>query len=150
MRSPLGDAVYAASESSTERNRLIWGASRPFQMHLIDKTYQEAMVFHKKLSLGFMCCQPKSLEIWIPPGNILGRVVESPGITAPQFFIEDGANNSPIFCIDGPSNSGICCFCLPKETYFKVRFLLSDLRYEIFLIKSIIQDPFWRRFKSVY
>lgn len=83
------------------------------------------MVFHRKLSLGFMCCQPKSLEVWIPPGNILGRIVQSPTITVPEFYIEDGATNQPIFCIEGPSNSGFCCFCLPKETYFKVRILLK-------------------------
>ncbi|XP_037822374.1 phospholipid scramblase 3 [Lucilia sericata] len=141
VRSPLGDAIYAASEYSTEKNRLIWGSARPFQMHVIDKTYQEAMVFHKKLSLGFMCCQPKSLEVWIPPGNILGRIVQSPTITVPEFYIEDGATNSPIFCIEGPSNSGFCCFCVPKETYFKIH-SGGDLRASI--------DRKWLAGKSQY
>lgn len=120
VRSVVGDAIYAASEYSTERNRLIWGSSRPFQMHLIDKTHQEALLFHRKLSLGFMCCQPKSLEVWVPPGNVLGRIVQSPTILAPEFFIEDGVTGNPIFCIEGPKNTGVCCFCLPKETYFKI------------------------------
>lgn len=121
VRSPLGDAIFAASESSTERHRMIWGAARPFQMHLLDKTHQEALVFRKKLALGVLCCQPKSLEIWIPPGNVLGRVVQSPTFTQPEFFIEDGNTNQPVFCVEGPSNAGFCCFCLPKECYFKVR-----------------------------
>lgn len=121
VRSPIGDAIYAASEYSTSNNRLIWGSSRPFQMHLIDKTHQEALLLHKKLALGFMCCQPKCLEIWVPPGNLLGRVVQAPTIMVPEFYIEDGATGNPIFCLEGPTNSGFCCFCLPKETYFRVR-----------------------------
>ncbi|SPP73976.1 phospholipid scramblase 3 [Drosophila guanche] len=120
VRSPLGDAVFAASESSTENNRLLWGAGRPFQMHLLDKTHQEALVFRKKFALGSMCCQAKSLEIWIPPGNVLGRVVQSPTFMQPEFFIEDGNTGQPVFCVEGPANSGFCCFCLPKECYFKV------------------------------
>ncbi|XP_075169378.1 phospholipid scramblase 3 [Haematobia irritans] len=120
VRSVVGDAIYAASEYSTARNRLIWGSARPFQMHLIDKTYQEALLFQKKLALGFMCCQPKSLEVWIPPGNILGRIVQSPTLLVPEFYIEDGATGNPIFCVEGPKNAGFCCFCLPKETYFKI------------------------------
>ncbi|KAH8237187.1 hypothetical protein KR038_006212 [Drosophila bunnanda] len=120
VRSPLGDAIFAASESSTEKNRLVWGAGRPFQMHLLDKTHQEALVFRKKLALGSLCCQPKSLEIWIPPGNVLGRVVQSPTFTQPEFFIEDGNTGQPVFCVEGPANSGFCCFCLPRESYFKI------------------------------
>ncbi|KAH8348051.1 hypothetical protein KR084_003453, partial [Drosophila pseudotakahashii] len=120
VRSPLNDAIFAASESSTEKNRLLWGAGRPFQMHLLDKTHQEALVFRKKLALGSLCCQPKSLEIWIPPGNVLGRVVQSPTFMQPEFFIEDESSGQPIFCVEGPANSGFCCFCLPRECYFKI------------------------------
>ncbi|KAH8233591.1 hypothetical protein KR026_010076, partial [Drosophila bipectinata] len=120
VRSPLGDAIFAASESSTEKNRLIWGSGRPFQMHLLDKTHQEALVFRKKLAMGSFCCQPKSLEIWIPPGNVLGRVVQSPTFMQPEFFIEDGNTGQPVFCVEGPPNSGFCCFCLPRDSYFKI------------------------------
>ncbi|XP_070069955.1 phospholipid scramblase 3 isoform X2 [Drosophila takahashii] len=89
-------------------------------MHLLDKTHQEALVFRKKLALGSLCCQPKSLEIWIPPGNVLGRVVQSPTFMQPEFFIEDESTGQPIFCVEGPANSGFCCFCLPRECYFKI------------------------------
>ncbi|XP_030368834.1 phospholipid scramblase 3 [Scaptodrosophila lebanonensis] len=141
VRSPLGDAIFAASESSTENSRLIWGSGRPFQMHLLDKTHQEALVFRKKLALGVVCCKPKNLEIWIPPGNLLGRVVESPTFMQPEFFIEDGNTNEPIFCVVGPSNSGCCCFCLPKESYFKIH-SGGDLRASI--------DHKWLASKSQY
>lgn len=120
VRSPLGDAIFAANESSTEKNRLLWGAGRPFQMHLLDKTHQEALVFRKKLAMGSMCCQAKSLEIWIPPGNLLGKVVQSPTFMQPEFFIEDESTGQLTFCVEGPVGLGFCCFSLPKDCYFKV------------------------------
>ncbi|EDX06567.1 phospholipid scramblase 1 [Drosophila simulans] len=120
VRSPLGDAIFAASESSTGKDRLVWGADRPFQMHLLDKTHQEALVFRKKLALGSLCCQAKSLEIWIPPGNLLGKVVQSPTFMQPEFFIEDESTRQLVFCVEGPVGSGLCCFCLPKDCYFKI------------------------------
>ncbi|KRF78479.1 phospholipid scramblase 3 isoform X5 [Drosophila virilis] len=141
VRSPLGDAIFAASESSTGRNRMIWGAARPFQMHLLDKTHQEALVFRKKLAVGAICCQPKNLEIWIPPGNVLGRVVQSPTFTQPEFYIEDGNTHQPVFCVEGPANSGFCCYCLPKECYFKIH-SGGDLRASI--------DHKWLASKSQY
>lgn len=120
VRSPLGDAIFAANESSTEKNRLLWGAGRPFQMHLLDKTHQEALVFRKKLAMGSMCCQAKSLEIWIPPGNLLGKVVQSPTFMQPEFFIEDESTGQLTFCVEGPVGLGFCCFSLPKDCYFKI------------------------------
>ncbi|ALC42265.1 CG9084 [Drosophila busckii] len=141
IRSPLGDAIFAASESSTENHRMVWGAARPFQMHLLDKTHQEALVFRKKLALGAMCCAPKTLEIWIPPGNVLGRVVQSPTFTQPVFFIEDGNTGQPTFCVEGPKNSGFCCFCPPKECYFKIH-SGGDLRASL--------DHKWLASKSQY
>ncbi|XP_017464476.1 PREDICTED: phospholipid scramblase 2 isoform X1 [Rhagoletis zephyria] len=141
VRSPLGDAVYAASESSTSNNRLLWGAARPFQMHLLDKTHQEAMLFRKQFALGSLCCHPKNLEVWIPPGNLLGRIVHSPTVLKPVYYIQDGVTGEPIFCIEGPENSGFCCFCLPKESFFRIH-SGGDLRASI--------DHKWVANKSQY
>lgn len=129
VRSPLGDAIYAASESSTSNNRLLLGAARPFQMHLLDKTHQEAMLLRKQFALGAMCCHPKNLEVWTPPGNLLGRIVNSPTFLRPEYFIQDGVTGEPIFCIEGPEKAGFCCFCLPKESFFKVCVFVVDFVY---------------------
>ncbi|XP_067633918.1 phospholipid scramblase 1 isoform X2 [Eurosta solidaginis] len=141
VRSPLGDAIYACSESSTSNNRLLWGSSRPFQMHLLDRTHQEAMVFRKRFALGSYCCQPNNIEVWIPPGNLLGRVLQSPSLMTPEYFIEDGSSGEPIFCIRGPDKSGFCCFCLPKEAFFRID-SGGDLRASI--------DHKWLASKSQY
>lgn len=71
VRTPFNDTIYVATESS-ERPYL--GAARPFRMHILDKTNQEAVVINRKMGLGLLCCTfvPQSVEIWLPPGNLIG------------------------------------------------------------------------------
>lgn len=129
VRSPFGEAIFAASESSTSNNRLCWGSNRPFQMHLLDKTHQEALSLRRELALGFLCCQPKNLEVWAPPGDLLGRIVQIPSVLAPEFVIENEFHDH-LYRIEGQSNAGFCCFCPPKETYFKI-YTGNDMRASI-------------------
>lgn len=119
VRSPFGEAIFAASESSTKNNRLCWGSNRPFQLHLLDKTHQEALTFRRKLALGHICFHPKNLEVWAPPGDLLGRIVQIPSLWAPEFVIENEYHDH-LYRIEGQNNAGFCCFCPPKETYFKI------------------------------
>ncbi|KAL7736902.1 hypothetical protein ACLKA6_008780 [Drosophila palustris] len=139
----LADLPSVHIEQTFELNDSLTAVSSEnrYVMHLLDKTHQEALVFRKKLALGAICCQPKNLEIWIPPGNVLGRVVQSPTFTQPEFYIEDGMTNQPVFCVEGPQNSGFCCYCLPKECYFKIH-SGGDLRASI--------DHKWLASKSQY
>lgn len=129
VRSPYGEAIFAASESSTSQHRLCWGSNRPFQMHLLDKTHQEALTFRRKLALGFLCCRPRNLEVWAPPGDLLGRIVQIPSVWAPEFVIENEFHDH-LYRIEGQSNAGFCCFCPPKETYFKI-YTGDDMRASI-------------------
>ncbi|XP_055919340.1 phospholipid scramblase 1 [Eupeodes corollae] len=119
VRSPFGDAIFSASESSTSNHRLCWGSNRPFQMHILDKTHQEALSLHRELALGMLCCQPKNLEVWAPPGDLLGRIVQIPSVLVPEFVIENEFHDH-LYRIEGQNNAGFCCFCPPKETYFKI------------------------------
>uniref|UniRef100_A0A1A9V049 Phospholipid scramblase n=1 Tax=Glossina austeni TaxID=7395 RepID=A0A1A9V049_GLOAU len=91
VRSPLGEALYAVTESSLQTNFLMCGSWCPFQLHVIDKTYQEALLLRKSFALSSLCCLSKQLEVWVPPGHLLGRVVQSPISLKPQYFIEDGS-----------------------------------------------------------
>uniref|UniRef100_A0A1B0FIP1 Phospholipid scramblase n=1 Tax=Glossina morsitans morsitans TaxID=37546 RepID=A0A1B0FIP1_GLOMM len=96
VRSPLGEALYAVTESSTQTNFLMCGSWCPFQLHVIDKTYQEALLLRKSFALSSLCCLSKQLEVWVPPGHLLGRVVQSPISLKPQYFIEDGSTGMSI------------------------------------------------------
>lgn len=95
---------------------MLWGSSRPFQMHLLDRTHQEALVLRKKFAMGLMCCQPRYLEVWVPPGDLLGRIVETFSVLSSEFTIQN-ANREIIYEVEGPNTIGCC---MPKEAFFKV------------------------------
>ncbi|XP_037051013.1 phospholipid scramblase 2 isoform X2 [Bradysia coprophila] len=117
VRGPTNETIFAASESSKPRDRLLFGALRPFSMHLIDKTHQEALSFRRKLAFGLLCCQPQSIEIWAPPGDLLGRVKETFSLFNAEFVIEDSHGNI-IYQIEGPPK--LLCFCQVQELHLKV------------------------------
>lgn len=90
-------------------------------MHLIDKTHQEALSLRRKLSFGLLCCQPQSIEVWAPPGDLLGRIKETFSLFNAEFVIEDSHGNI-IYQIEGPPK--LLCFCGVEELHLKV--LSSD------------------------
>ena len=117
IRAPSGDAIYAASESSRPKHRLFLGAGRPFGMHLLDKTHQEALTLIRKMPCGLFCLPfvGERLEIWAPPGDFLGCIKEIFSVLSTEFVVENG-NQDKLFRISGPALN----FCTPKELHFKV------------------------------
>lgn len=118
IRNSLQEAIFAASEFSTPKDRTCLGTSRPFTMHLLDRTHQEALTLHRRLSCSLLCCHlsTQRMEIWSPPGDYLGQVQESFSFTTNDFRVE-GPSGELVFFIVGP-NDQPCCF--PKEAHFKV------------------------------
>lgn len=82
VRAPFDETLYVATESSKSSHRTYLGAGRPFRMHLLDKTNQEALVIRRNMGLGLMSCTcvPQNVEIWLPPGDLIG-VSETQGHT---------------------------------------------------------------------
>jgi len=117
VRGPTNETLYAASETSKPRDRLFLGALRPFSMHLIDKTHQEALLFRRKLAFGLFCCQPQCIEVISPPGDLLGKVKETFSLFNAEFVIEDSYGNI-IYQIEGPPK--LMCFCNSEELHLKV------------------------------
>lgn len=74
VRAPFNETLYVANESSKSRDRTYCGAGRPFAMHLLDKTNQEALVIRRNMGFGLMCCicVPQNVEVWLPPGDLVG------------------------------------------------------------------------------
>ena len=79
VRAPFNEAVYVATESSKGSHRTYLGASRPFRLHLLDKTNQEALVLKRNMGIGLMCCTcvPQGVEVWLPPGDLVGVCIQS-------------------------------------------------------------------------
>lgn len=74
IRAPFNETLYVATESSKDSHRTYFGAGRPFRMHLLDKTNQEVLVIKRNMGFGLMCCScvPQNVEIWLPPGDLIG------------------------------------------------------------------------------
>lgn len=119
IRSPLNEALFSASESSEIKDRNFWGSNRPFKMHILNREHQEALLFKRKLALGFLCMQPKSLEVWSPPGNYLGQIIQTPSCFTPEFNIL-GAKGELLYRVEGPETFFGCLCFKPLETYFKI------------------------------
>jgi len=129
VRSPLGESLFAASESSTERDRMIWGSKRPFQMHLLDPTHQEALTFQRRCSMGFVRCQKRYLEVWTPPGDLLGVVVEETTILSNVFTVKNESGHTAYRIKGVPTNSIGCCCFIPTEGHFDIYGFDSETIY---------------------
>ncbi|KAL9919362.1 uncharacterized protein ACN427_001353 [Glossina fuscipes fuscipes] len=106
------------------------GSWRPFQLHVIDKTYQEALLLRKSFGLSSLRCLSKQFEVWVPPGHLLRRVVQSPISLKPQYFIDDGSTGALMFYIEGPRFMACRSGCYStKETYFRVKFFCLEFLY---------------------
>ncbi|XP_055687144.1 phospholipid scramblase 4 [Lutzomyia longipalpis] len=119
VRAGSGEAIFYASETSSKNNRLFWGSSRPFSMHLTDKTNRESLTLHRKwgvIPFCGTCIIGNSVEVWTPPGDLLGYVEEGYSLTTCDFVILN-SHKEIIYHIAGPrSFTGY----LPKEVGFRV------------------------------
>lgn len=119
IRSPLNEALFSALESSEIKDRNFWGSNRPFKMHILDRGYQEAFVLKRPLALGFLCMQPRYLEVWAPPGELLGTIVKTPSFFTPEFNVI-GPNGELVYRVEGPETFFGSLCCKPLETYFRI------------------------------
>lgn len=87
-------------------------------MHLTDKTNQESFTLHRSMGVGPFCCTcvGQSLQVWTPPGNLLGYVEEGYSFTTCDFVVLSSYKEI-MYHICGPkSYTGY----LPKESSFRM------------------------------
>lgn len=118
VRDPQGKALFAATETSYPKDRMMYGAARPFNLHVLDRTHQEALIFQKRRTMNsfLCCCQAQKLEVWAPSDEYLGRVIEKSSFIDNELVIQN-ANDEIILKVDGPQSFS-CCF--PKEATFNI------------------------------
>lgn len=129
------EAIYYATESSKSWHRMCFGSGRSFNMRLYDKTDQEAMSFKRRLACGYctFCCHLQKMEVWIPPGELVGTVSQrwQPFKTA---FEVCNRHDQTLYVIEGPDSFS----CFHKGQMFQI--YTSD---RLTQIGSIVQqwDP---------
>lgn len=89
-------------------------------MRLYDQTQQEAIQFRRRLAFGNCSCwcYLQALEIWVPPGEMIGCVRQQMSTSTPVLFVYD-ESDSLSYCIEGPESF---CSCVNngKDKHFKV------------------------------
>lgn len=111
------EAIFLASEGSTPRDRIIWGSSRAFMMHLMDKQHQEALTLRRVFGCRLFCLPMKlqSLEVWLNPGILLGVIQEKFSVSERRIVIES-ERGQELYKVKIAFGHSIC---MPKEYHFR-------------------------------
>nr|XP_023016377.1 phospholipid scramblase 2-like isoform X2 [Leptinotarsa decemlineata] len=108
IRNPRGDTIYYATESSDGCQRMCFGSGRDFSMRLYDKTQQETLLLKRRLACGTCTfwCYLQKMEIWIPPGELLGTISQNMSFNMKPNFHVYNRHNELLYRIEGPSSFG--------------------------------------------
>lgn len=97
---------------------MIWGSSRAFMMHLMDRQHQESLTFRRVFGCHCFCfpIARQCLEVWLHSGVLLGVVQEQFAFKSREFAIESERGEILYRVSVAHSNS----LCMPKEQHFRI------------------------------
>lgn len=112
------ESLFLASEGSTPRDRMIWGSSRAFFMHLLDRQHQEALTLRRVFGCHCFCfpLKKQSVEVWLHSGILLGVVQERFSFSQREFVIES-ERGEILYSVNVSLGNSLCP---PKEQHFRV------------------------------
>lgn len=118
IRGPSNEALFVGLERSNAKDRLCWGSSRPFDMHLLDKTHQESLILERRHECSFVCCCCRSEHMFIiqPPGDVIGFIEEEFSVFSTELSLRNSAGEA-LYRISVPKHHK---FYMPKEHSFRV------------------------------
>ncbi|CAH1738771.1 phospholipid scramblase 2 isoform X4 [Aphis gossypii] len=118
IKNSAGQKVFYAVEDTDCCTRNCCGPSRPFEMKILDNYRNEVIHLSRPLacqSCCFPCCLQR-IEVFSPPGCLVGTVEQDWSILTPIFTIRNAANEE-VLKIKGP----ICHFSMcGGDVEFKV------------------------------
>ncbi|XP_072944272.1 phospholipid scramblase 2-like isoform X2 [Epargyreus clarus] len=110
IKNSVGQKVYFAKEDTDCCTRNCCGPSRPFDMKILDNFGNEVIHLYRPLACSGCCfpCCLQTLEVYSPPGTLIGTIEQVWTICKPCYVVKD-VNNDVLLKIKGP----ICtCSCL--------------------------------------
>lgn len=118
IRGPFNEALFMALERSSSSDRLLWGSSRQFDMHLLDKTHQESLLLERRHECSFVCCCCRSEHMFIilPPGDVIGFIEEEFSLFSTELILRNSSAEA-LYRITIPKHHK---FYMPKEHTFQV------------------------------
>ncbi|KAL1465253.1 hypothetical protein WDU94_004837 [Cyamophila willieti] len=109
VKNVQGQKVFLAVEINDCCTRNCCGPLRPFEMKVLDNYKNEVIHFERPLacsSCWFPCCL-QTLNVFSPPGALIGSIEQEWTLLTPQFNIKNGAGDI-VLRIEGP----ICRFTM--------------------------------------
>lgn len=110
IKNAQGEDLFYAAEDNDCCTRMCLGSIRPFDLKILDNTGNEVIRLHRDFacqSCCFPCCLQK-LEVYSPPGNLVGTVEQTWSILTPMFDIKNESGNT-VLQIEGPCCQFNCC-----------------------------------------
>ncbi|XP_065203424.1 phospholipid scramblase 1 [Planococcus citri] len=117
IKNNQGQKVFYAVEDNDCCTRLCCGAMRSFDIKILDNYKNEVIHIRRDLacsSCWFPCCLQK-LQVFSPPGNLVGSVEQTWSICTPEFDVKN-ESGSTVLKIEGP----ICRYGICGDVEFKV------------------------------
>lgn len=118
VKNTQGQKVFLAIEINDCCTRNCCGPLRPFEMKVLDNYKHEVIHFERPLacdSCWFPCCL-QTLNVFSPPGALIGSIEQEWSLLTPQFNIKNGAGDV-VLRIEGP----MCRFAMcGADVEFKV------------------------------
>lgn len=87
-------------------------------MHLLDKMHKETLTFQRKFAVGALLCKGQCLEVWAPPGDLVGRIRETFSIYRTEFAIENDCGDALFTVVAFPRYKWN--YFLPSEYEFSI------------------------------
>lgn len=117
IKNSMGQKIYTAKESSDCCSRMFCGPLRSFDMKIEDNSENEVIHLVRPLACNSCCfpCCLQELEVFSPPGNLIGSVHQDWSLCEPKFSVKDGTGETVLY-IEGP----FCTFSMCGDVNFKV------------------------------
>lgn len=102
-----GQELFKAKEDTDCCTRNCCGANRPFDMEVCDLGENEIIHLYRPLRCTscLFPCYLQVLEVYSPPGNLVGTVEQEWSVCAPKYSVKDAQGNVAL-TIEGP----VCTF----------------------------------------
>ncbi|KAL5233387.1 hypothetical protein ACI65C_000797 [Semiaphis heraclei] len=117
IKDSAGQKLFYAVEDTGCCTRNCCGSIRPFEIKILDNYKKEVIHLSRPLAC-LACCYPcclQSIEVFSPPGCLVGIVEQDWSILKPIFTIRNAANEE-VLKIEGP----ICQYSMCGDVEFKI------------------------------
>jgi uncharacterized protein YxjI len=113
----MGQQIYDAKEDTGCMTRMCCGPNRPFDLEITDDQGNELIHLYRPLRCTscLVPCFLQVLEVYSPPGNLIGTVEQEWSMCTPKYVIKDGQGQVAL-SIEGP----LCTFSLCGSVEFQV------------------------------